>query len=190
MNSPTTRKSNIVVQEFASEVLIYDLSINKAFCLNQTAALVYELADGTRTESEISEIMGFRLNIFVSEEVVKLALDQFKKDNLLENADELPNNFTGLTRREAIRRVGLGSMVLLPIISSIIAPQAVLAVSCVGMGTVPPGGLLPGCYGSQLECNANAPLFCCNGQAGTVIDTMCGAPGAADQLRCPCATTP
>jgi hypothetical protein len=36
---PISRQQNIVVQDLGSEVLIYDLTINKAFCLNETSAL-------------------------------------------------------------------------------------------------------------------------------------------------------
>lgn len=36
-NHPISRKANIVLQEFENEILIYDLSINKAFCLNRTS---------------------------------------------------------------------------------------------------------------------------------------------------------
>ena len=128
-NYPQSRKANIVVQELENEVLIYDLTINKAFCLNQTSALVYELADGTKTVSEISNLMSKKLKTLVSEDLVWLALDGLKKDNLLENADKVPNHFAGLSRREIIKRVGLASMAMLPIISSVVAPNAAMAQS-------------------------------------------------------------
>jgi Coenzyme PQQ synthesis protein D (PqqD) len=86
-NKPISRKANIVVQDLETEVLIYDLTINKAFCLNQTAGLVYQLADGRRTVAEISDLMSKELKTLVSEDFVWLALDGLKKDNLLENAD-------------------------------------------------------------------------------------------------------
>jgi hypothetical protein len=96
-NKPISRKANIVVQDLETEVLIYDLTINKAFCLNQTAGLVYQLCDGRRTVAEISDLMSKELKTLVSEDFVWLALDGLKKDNLLENADELANHFAGLT---------------------------------------------------------------------------------------------
>ena len=43
MNSsqiPVARKEGLVIQETSNEVLVYDLTINKAFCLNQTSAIV------------------------------------------------------------------------------------------------------------------------------------------------------
>ena len=128
-NKPISRKANIVVQEMDSEILIYDLSINKAYCLNQTAGLVFQLCDGKRTVAEISDLMSKELKMLVSEDCVWLALDGLKKDGLLENAEELTNHFAGLTRREVVKKVGLASMVMLPLISSVVAPNAVMAAS-------------------------------------------------------------
>jgi hypothetical protein len=43
LHLPTRRRANIVVRELENEVLLYDLSLHKAWCLNQTSALVYSL---------------------------------------------------------------------------------------------------------------------------------------------------
>ena len=128
-NKPISRKANIVVQDLENEVLIYDLTINKAYCLNRTAALVYQLCDGKRTVAEISDLMSKELKILVSEDFVWLAIDGLKKDGLLENADDLANHFVGMNRREVVKKVGLASMVMLPLISSVVAPSAVMAQS-------------------------------------------------------------
>jgi Coenzyme PQQ synthesis protein D (PqqD) len=128
-NKLRTRESDLVVQDLKNEILIYDLKIDKAFCLNQTAAIVWRLCDGKRSAAEISRLMCKEKKTKVSENFVWLALEGLKKENLLENADEITNHFGGLSRREAIKRVGLSSMVMLPLISSIIAPTAALAQS-------------------------------------------------------------
>jgi hypothetical protein len=44
-DKPISRQSNVVVQEIEGEVLIYDLKVNQAYCLNQTSALVFQLCD-------------------------------------------------------------------------------------------------------------------------------------------------
>jgi hypothetical protein len=51
---PHSRTKELVVQELKGELLIYDLSTNKAFCLNETSALVWQLCDGKSSISEIS----------------------------------------------------------------------------------------------------------------------------------------
>ena len=75
---PISRKADIVVQELYKEILIYDLSIHKAFSLNETSALVWQACDGSRTIADISDAVGKQLNSQVNEDIIWLALDQFK----------------------------------------------------------------------------------------------------------------
>jgi hypothetical protein len=39
---PRVRKKNLIIDELADEVLVYDLDRHKAHCLNRTAALVWK----------------------------------------------------------------------------------------------------------------------------------------------------
>lgn len=128
-NKPESRKENIVVQEYDGEVLIYDLESNKAFCLNQTSALVWQACDGKRTIAEITDWLGNHLNSQTNEDVVWLALDQLSKENLLEETN-VPNKFEGLKRREVIKKIGLASLVALPVIASLAAPVAGATGTC------------------------------------------------------------
>ena len=127
--TPISRKNNLVVQELKNEILIYDLTINKAFSLNETAALVWQACDGSKTVGEISNHIGRQLNSFVSEDLVWLALEQLKRENLIESESEISMPFEGLSRREIIRKVGLASLAALPMIHSLVAPAAVNAQS-------------------------------------------------------------
>ncbi len=129
---PVSRKKDIVVQKLKDETLIYDLKSNKAYCLNETSALVWQLCDGEKSALEIRDEMSKRLMNPVSEEFILIALDQLNKDGLLEEAVELDNQFAGLSRREVIRKVGFASVVALPTVSSLIAPRASTAQSVSG----------------------------------------------------------
>lgn len=136
--------------------MIYDLSTNKAFCLNETSALVWQLCDGTRTVSEISEGLSKKLNSPANEDLVWLAIDQLKKENLIANKEELENKFEGMSRREVIKKVGLGTMIALPVVAGMIAPNAVNAAStCVNTPCV-----CNGLGGAGNQCNV--------GNAGSV----------------------
>ena len=133
--TPKSRKENLVIQELDGEVLIYDLEKNKAFCLNETSALVWQSCDGSRTIAEISDAVGKQLHSQINEDVVWLALDQLSKESLVEKQPELNSKFKGLSRREVIRKVGLGTMIALPIVTSLVAPLAVHANSaCIAGG--------------------------------------------------------
>ena len=126
---PLSRRDNLVVQEVKDEILIYDLNEAKAFCLNKTSALVWQACDGNKSVLEISESVSRKLKSAVSEDIVWLALEQLKKENLLENAGEIKGKFAGVPRREAIRKIGLGSAIALPIVASLVVPTSTMAQS-------------------------------------------------------------
>lgn len=128
-NYPLSRKKNIVIQEFEKEILIYDLTKNKAFCLNQTSAMVFQECDGTKSVAQISDKLSKTVEAKVNEDIIWLALTQLKADGLLENNNDFVTPFEGLTRREAVRKIGFASIVALPVISAVIAPTAVSAQS-------------------------------------------------------------
>jgi hypothetical protein len=131
MNSsrnPLARKDGLVIQEMADEVLVYDTNSNKAHCLNQTAAFVWKSCDGKANVKDISTLMEKEFGAPVHEDLVWLALDQLSKDNLLSTN---PTPVTGVSRREVMRRIGVASMVALPVVASLVAPTSALAtVSC------------------------------------------------------------
>ena len=158
-NKPLSRQSDILVQDLDDELLIYDLRINKAFCLNQTSALVFQLSDGAKTTSEISELMSQKLGVLVSEDFVWLALQDLEKENLLGKSKELTDILANLSRREMVKKVGLASMATLPLISSVVAPSAVMAQS----ETCPVGMCINGAFGPGRE-------YCmgCEGRTVTV----------------------
>jgi hypothetical protein len=128
-NNPMARQTDVVVQKLKDEILIYDLLIHKAYCLNQTSAIVYQLCDGKHSVSDVSKELSKKLKSTVSEDLVWLAIDQLKQNNLLAESAGVEVNFNGLSRREAIRKAGLASMVALPLISSLAAPTAADAQS-------------------------------------------------------------
>jgi hypothetical protein len=132
---PTARTEGIVVRELPDEVLVYDLGTHKAVCLNSTAAAVWRLCDGRRTGEEIRRALEKSAGGAVPEELVWLALEQLGKDGLLEARPPRPAALAGITRREMIRRVGLGAAVTLPVVASIVAPTPADASSCFPSGT-------------------------------------------------------
>lgn len=153
--TPKSRKENLVIQELEGEILIYDLEKNKALCLNETSALVWQTCDGSRTIAGISDAIGKQLNSQINEDLIWLALDQLSKENLIENKDEIKSKFAGMSRREAVRKVGLASLIALPVIASITAPVAAQTGTCVNQ---PPG--TPGCQPNGMTCAS--PIECCS----------------------------
>lgn len=161
-NNPKARVRDIVVQDFKDEVLIYDLNIHKSFHLNQTSAMIWHLCDGNNTISDISRKLSNKLKSQVTDDLVWLALDQFKEDNLLANNEEVEIKFDGLSRREVMKKLGFATMITLPFITSIVAPKAAMAQSsCVSLGN--PCASSASCCSSAPVCatSASAAGTCC-----------------------------
>ena len=126
---PSARKSGLVIQEVPDEVLIYDLGSNKAHCLNLTAATVWKSCDGKTSIQEIASILKEQSGNEVSDDLVWLAIDQLNENSLLEG--EVISRFAGQTRREVIKKLGLASMIAIPVVASLVAPKnALAALSC------------------------------------------------------------
>ena len=147
-NKPRTRHEGLIVRELEHEILIYDTASNKAHCLNDTAALVWKHCDGQTTVAEICQRLSRQLDTNVDERVVWFALKQFSRDHLLAEEVKVPAPIisAGLNRREMVRVLGLAAVVAVPLVTSIVAPTAVQAATC-----LPPGS----------SCSTSAQ--CCSG---------------------------
>jgi hypothetical protein len=175
---PLSRKDNIVVQELDGEVMIYDLAKDRAFCLNETSALVWQACDGTKTTAEITEFISRETNSQANEDLIWFALDQLKKENLIVKETAVPSPFEGMGRREVIKKVGLSTLLALPVIMSLTSPTAAQTAStCVPFGACTCNNTMfnqpqTGTCGSQ-DCMTGATMcvcgsLTCTGVAGSI----------------------
>lgn len=177
--TPKSRKENLVIQELNGEVLIYDLQTDKAFCLNATSSLVWQACDGSKNVSEISEWVGEKLNTANNEDLVWLALDQLKKEKLIENGAEITNQFEGMSRREVVKKIGLSSMAAIPVIASLVAPVAAGTasicgmLSAVGACTVPGPANCPNTNQRANGCRCTGDSNCCSGNCQAHGNGVC-----------------
>lgn len=143
---PRARTDGLVVRELPDEVLVYDLERHAAVCLNRTAALVWKRCDGRTSVGELSRALAEELRSDDAEALVWLALEQLGRDRLLEERVKRPAALKGISRRELVRRLGLGAAASLPLVTSILAPTAAQAASCKEPGA-----------------SCAAPAECCSG---------------------------
>ena len=146
---PRRRAQRLVIDELADEVLVYDLERHRAHCLNQTAALVWRECDGKSTATEIAQRLERKLDAPCGEDLVWLALRQLDQIHLLEKSITLPPKFLGMSRRQMIRNLGLAAAVAVPLVTSIVAPTAAEASTCLPSGAT--CGAIACC--STLGCN-------------------------------------
>src|SRR5215470_15455001 len=126
--TPSARIEEMVVQELPDEVLVYDLRNHKAHCLNRTAAFVWNRCDGRSTPDEIAEMMEKEWQSPVSVDAVWFTLNKLSKADLLQERIVLPEAKAGMSRRSAIRRLGIGAL-MIPAVISIVAPTAMAGSS-------------------------------------------------------------
>lgn len=181
---PLAKTKEILVQELENELLVYDLQTNKAFVLNETSALIFQLCDGTKTIAEISDSMSRKLKTLVSEDFILLALNELKKDGLLEDDAQLNSYFAEFSRREMVRKIGLASMIALPLVSSVVAPSAAMAASqAVNCSPTP---LAPGCpiSGTIFTSNPCSPAvaFSYNFDCDRIYGSRCSSGNAIYQI--------
>jgi hypothetical protein len=126
---PKARQEVIVSYPGSGETVLYDAKTNKAHCLNATAAFVWQQCDGTRTVRDIAQQFATEQHTAVDESLVWLALKQFDQARLLEERIAV-DQVADVSRRSALRNLGLAAAVALPVVASLLVPEAVNAGSC------------------------------------------------------------
>jgi coenzyme PQQ synthesis protein D (PqqD) len=112
-------------------MLVYDRNNDQAHCLNATAALVWAHCDGQTTVAEMARLLEDEMKTRVADEVVWFALEQLRKSHLLQESRAIPAQVDQMSRRVMVRRLGIAAAVTVPLVTSIIAPTAAAAATCV-----------------------------------------------------------
>ena len=156
MKLPSARNNNIVVQELGKELLIYDLLTHKAYQLNETSMIVFNHCDGRTSFDELKRTHNF------SEDLIHLTLSGLAKERLL--AGDYQPEFAGVSRRAALKKVGLACAVALPVITALSAPTAASAASTVACVNTTGPQRAPNTFLGyrSVEFCANDAFTCCS----------------------------
>lgn len=157
-------KENLLVESLPEETLVYDLDRHRAHCLNPQAALLLEMADGTRSLEDLARILDQTFPEPTTQDAVRVGLDRLRRAGLLawegsvatgESAPPPPQS-----RRTAIRKMATLGLVL-PAVMTVVSPAA-------AQGT----GLVPG------RCRTPADVGNCCRNRKTCIQV------GPDRFRC------
>ena len=166
---PKARKADLVTRQIPGELLVYDLKRHKAFCLNDTAAIVWKNCNGKRTVQDLALALKKDQQTPVDDKVIWLALDQLEKSNLLQSTAVRPAGFLPVSRRSLLR-AGIITAVTLPLVTVITAPVAAQAASPISkancQGFDPKAG---GCKGNPC---AGVPGTTCKQQNPSQCDCL------------------
>jgi len=114
----------VLSSDLGGEIVVYDSGQHRAHCLNLPSAIVWRHLDGRTSMAEMIAHLRRELDQPADEEMVRLALEELDRAGLLEEPLAHPAA-RKVSRRHALRRLGIaagGGAVLLPAISSIVAP--------------------------------------------------------------------
>lgn len=170
---PKARAQDLVVRELPEETLLYDVRSHEAHCLNRTAALVWRACDGKTSVAEITVRVGKELALPCDEAMVRSALAQLAKADLL--AQGLPERAAASSRRRAIQRLAWGAAA--PAVVSILAPTLAEAVTCVPVADCT----------NLATCDQSAASRCCDRRPCCEIPGSRCLPKGSTGQQCGCA---
>src|SRR4051812_20785804 len=115
---PKTRNADIIVQEAGSELLIYDLRINRAFALNDVSRIIYQACDGKTSYADLQKD-----HRSLTDDVLRFGINKLSRKNLFEDGGTKP-----FSRRKLVSRAAAAA-VALPVVTLVIIPSAAHAQS-------------------------------------------------------------
>lgn len=143
---PSGRKRQLITKKVAGELIVYDRESDRVHCLNSTAAFVWAHCDGQTSVAAIARLLEDEFKTPVDQELVLYALEQLNKSKLLDDSYAAIAPKQTLSRR-AVMRLGMATALTVPLISSIVAPTAAQAASCLPSGS--------GCASDSACCSNN-----------------------------------
>ena len=127
---PRARTEGLVIKTLADELLVYDLAAHRAHSLNKVAAAVWRLCDGTRDMTAIAAAVFQEVGESVPVDAARYATQSLARAGLL----AAPIARAPVTRRDLMRQLGTAAAVILPLVTTVTAPTAAQAASCIALG--------------------------------------------------------
>ena len=149
LETPRRLQRHVSIQKIGSETLVYDELRHKAFCLNESSSVIWRLADSGHTVAQMRDAASIELGAGVSEELVRYALEELRRDGLVEPSSGVEAG-PAISRRAMLRTLGVSGALLLPMIAAIMAPPAAQAYNgCVDCSATPARRRTPGAVPSR-----------------------------------------
>ncbi len=148
--NPKARSEELLIEEVAGELVVYDCQSQQAHRLNATAAFVWRHCDGQHSIAELVELVATEFTAAASDAAVRLAIELLQQAGLLENTQPQPADAFDTSRRKALQKLSLtGALtVIAPIVATLAAPTPAQAGSGNWGGGAGHGGWGQGGQGS------------------------------------------
>ncbi len=122
--NPKARSEGILKQRTFEDLVVVDEKLDQAHTLNETAAVVFESADGSRSVEEIVDVLREKVNGEADADLVELTLDHLAGADLLVDRGPRSSDAQRQSRRRFVRKIGvMGALsMMLPVVESIASP--------------------------------------------------------------------
>jgi len=130
--NPKARQDDLLIEEVADELVVYDRQRSRAHSLNRTAALVWRHCDGQRSIADLAALLRAELDPVADEDLVLVAIDRLEAIHLLEEPFGRTADQARTSRRQVVRKVGRVGVLtlLLPVVTTLVAPTPAQAWGC------------------------------------------------------------
>jgi hypothetical protein len=154
---PVARTEGMLIEELDGDMIVYDSERNQAHALNRLAAQIWKQCDGERTASDLARLFAAE----TPADAVTNCLSQLERLHLLNAGSLASEDSRRLSRRQLLREASIAgaAVVLLPMVTSIVAPSAEASSSCAG---------------SNVDCRTK---FCCPPLECSPETGKCFSPG-------------
>ena len=141
---PHRRHEDLIVREIDRELLVYDRKTRKTVCLNESAAVIWQLCDGKTSIDDLSRRLSESFAVPPDPRLIQVALSDFARSRLLD--PKSVSDDVKISRREALAGVAGVPLALIPTVFALSAPTPAQAAAS--------------CRASGKACTANAQ--CCS----------------------------
>jgi hypothetical protein len=132
---PKARNNDLLVEELGGELLIFDVSSNRAHCLNGTAAAIWRDCDGTRSFAAMAQRIFPGLDPADGERLVSVGVDRLRRRRLVESSErEAPAD---PSKRYMVKKLALlaaAAGFAAPLVSTVLAPTSAQSASLLPIG--------------------------------------------------------
>jgi hypothetical protein len=109
--------------------MLFDPSSKKTYCLNQSAATVWQNSDGRTSIEQLANLVATQTGTPADVRVVEFALLQLNEDGLMIEIAPPTTEDANLGRRQFFKRLGWAAalLVAVPLVTTVKAPKAYAA---------------------------------------------------------------
>jgi hypothetical protein len=133
---PRARRKDLLVEDLGGELLIFDVSANRAHCLNGSAAAIWRHCDGTRSLASLAEQLFPGLEASAGEHLVNVGIERLRRRRLVDHRGLEAR--VDLSKRQMMKKMAIlaaAAGVAAPLISTVVAPTSAAAFSCLPIGS-------------------------------------------------------